>query len=612
MLIKHKLYGLATLAVAALALLVIAMWLSWRSIDALNEAKLQNLRLNNAMLMLRRHEKDFLMRLDDKYAKQFNNEIASFKATAKRLDALLDQQGVNDNSLARMDKDINNYQQLFAKLVAQYHTVGLSPETGLYGSLRNAVHDAEAQVRASGRDDQLAGILQLRRHEKDFMLRLNTKYVDQFNSDFAKLDALLTEDKTRQAMATYKRDFLALVAGQQVIGLTPSEGLTGELRKQVQATEDQFAQISKQLDSIIATAEQSTFWKLLVFVVLIAVVLIVLAVLIVRRLNKQLSGSISVIQRIAADNNLTLKLPQQGKDELTQMGLHFNTMIDGVRDLVSQSKQAVEYLSRATSELSANAEETSTGAKEQLSQTDLVATAITEMGSTIEEIARNTENAAGKAQETNDNAQLGQGQLQSAIARIEQLAGQLENSTVVVDELVQSSNTIGSVLDVIRGIAEQTNLLALNAAIEAARAGDHGRGFAVVADEVRTLAMRTQTSTEEIAGIIKSLQQKTQSIVTLMEDCRSEGLESAAETQKAGSLLNRITEDVTRILDMNTQIAAAIEEQSQVASEVNRNVVVIRDVAEQTSSASQGNAETSAHVAEQAERLAGVISRFTV
>ncbi|WP_417362313.1 methyl-accepting chemotaxis protein [Gallaecimonas pentaromativorans] len=612
MLIKHKLYGLAGLAVGALALLVLGVWWSWQGIDSLNRAKLLNQTLNNKMLLLRRHEKDFLMRLDEKYAKAFASEARDFTDATQRLAKLLNSDGVNDTSLSQLEKDIGNYEALFNRLVDQYRTVGLTPESGLYGSLRDAVHDAEAQVRASGRDDQLAGILQLRRHEKDFMLRLNSKYVDQFNADFAKLNTLLDNDQTRQAMAKYQHDFLALVDGQKVIGLTPNDGLTGELRSQVQATEEQFDQISKQLDKVIDQAQASTFWKLLAFCLFIALALIVLAVLIVRQLNRQLSDSISTMQRIAADCDLTLSLNQDGKDELTQMGGHFNAMMDGVRELVRQSKQAVEYLSRATSELSANAEETSAGSKEQLTQTDLVATAITEMGSTIEEIARNTEMAATKAQETNDNAQQGQRQLQNAIGRIEQLANQLESSTVAVDELVQSSNTIGSVLDVIRGIAEQTNLLALNAAIEAARAGDHGRGFAVVADEVRTLAMRTQTSTEEIDGIIKGLQQKTQSIVTLMEECRSEGLESAAETQKAGGLLTQITQGVNGILDMNTQIAAAIEEQSQVSSEVNRNVVVIRDVAEQTAAASHGNAETSAHVAEQAEELAAVISRFKV
>ncbi|WKE65335.1 methyl-accepting chemotaxis protein [Gallaecimonas kandeliae] len=612
MLIKHKLYGLAALAVAALLLLLAGTWWSWRDIDKLGSAQLLSLNLDKQMLLLRRHEKDFMLRLDMKYPKEFDDTIKAFNGDLTSLKTLLDEQGVESRSLGELESHIQDYSDAFHKLVSQHQTVGLDPESGLYGSLRDAVHAAEASVRAEKRDDLLAAILMERRHEKDFMLRLQTKYVDEFNTDFVKLNALVDSKKVGDDLATYKHDFLNLVAAQQQIGLTPNDGLTGELRQQVQATEQLFENIDKELTQVLADEKASTLWHLVLFALVIALALVVLAVMIVRQLNSQLERSINTMQRIATDCDLTHGLDQDGKDELTQMGRHFNQMMEGVRALVRQSKQAVEYLSRATSELSANAEETSAGSKEQLSQTDLVATAITQMGSTIEEIARNTEQAAVKAQEANENAQLGHRQLQGAINRIEQLAGQLENSTLVVDELVQSAHTIGSVLDVIRGIAEQTNLLALNAAIEAARAGDQGRGFAVVADEVRTLAMRTQTSTEEIAQIIKTLQQKTQSIVSLMEDCRGEGLESAGEAQKAGELLGHITRDVTRILDMNTQIAAAIEEQSQVATEVNRNVVVIRDVAEQTASASHGNAETSAHVAEQAEELAAVISRFKV
>ncbi|EKE77042.1 methyl-accepting chemotaxis protein [Gallaecimonas xiamenensis] len=612
MLIRHKLYGLAFLAVAALLLLLGGTWWSWRSLDTLSQAAGLNQTLNNQMLLMRRHEKDFLMRLDDKYAQAFEKEEHGFEASLDSLSRLLQAEGVDDRELASLKRDIKGYSQVFGQLVAQYRVVGFDAESGLYGSLRDAVHQAEAEVKKSGRHDQLAAILQLRRDEKDFMLRLATKYVDKFDSDFGALNSLLDDKDARQAMAQYQRDFKALVEARKVIGLTPAEGLTGQLRDKVQATEDLFDSISATLASTIEQEKSQTLTSLLIFALVIAGLLITLALLIVRQLNSQLSNSINTMQRIAADCDLTLSLDQNGNDELTQMGGHFNNMMDGVRALVRQSKQAVDYLSRATSELSANAEETSTGSRDQLGQTDLVATAITEMGSTIEEIARNTEMAAVKAKETNDNAQQGYRQLQSTIGRIEQLAGQLESSAMVVDELVQSAHTIGSVLDVIRGIAEQTNLLALNAAIEAARAGDQGRGFAVVADEVRTLAMRTQTSTEEIAGIIQTLQQKTQSIVSLMEDCRGEGLESAADAQKAGALLSAITQDVDRILDMNTQIAAAIEEQSQVASEVNRNVVVIRDVAEQTAAASHGNAETSAHVAEQAEELAAVISRFKV
>ncbi len=211
----------------------------------------------------------------------------------------------------------------------------------------------------------------------------------------------------------------------------------------------------------------------------------------------------------------------------------------------------------------------------------LVATAVTEMVATVDEIANNTHEAANKAEMTLDNAEKGKQGVDSTVAQIDLLSSTLLESENVVQELAKDSDTLGSVLDVIRGIAEQTNLLAINAAIEAAHAGEQGRGFAVVADEVRTLASRTQDSTQEIEAIINSLQTRTKDIVSHMATCRSQGQESAEQAVSAGNMLEEITQDVSTIMEMNSAIATAIQEQSTVASEVNEHVVMIRDVAEQ-------------------------------
>ena len=192
------------------------------------------------------------------------------------------------------------------------------------------------------------------------------------------------------------------------------------------------------------------------------------------------------------------------------------------------------------------------------------------------------------------------------------MSDSLVNASGVVSQLEIDGETIGSVLDVIRAIAEQTNLLALNAAIEAARAGEQGRGFAVVADEVRSLAQRTQESTSEIEGIINTLQQRTQEVVSIMHQCRSQGSESATQATKAGELLGSITLDVQTIMEMSTQIAVAIDEQSQVASEVNKNVVRIRDIAQSASEHAANNAQTSEEVSAQARVLHSAIDKFKV
>ena len=264
----------------------------------------------------------------------------------------------------------------------------------------------------------------------------------------------------------------------------------------------------------------------------------------------------------------------------------------------------------ATNELAKSTSDTSAGMQMQQNETDMVATAVTEMGATINEIASNTENTAAKAEATNKNALSGRSEVQHTVNRIAGLSERLQQATEVVAELEKDSKTIGSVLDVIRAIAEQTNLLALNAAIEAARAGDQGRGFAVVADEVRSLAMRTQESTRQIESIVSGLQGRTNDIVQVMQNCRQQGSESAEQAGVAMKLLSEITADVTNIMDMTTQIAAAIEEQSHVAAEVNKNVVKIRDLSDETFTHSRHNASISEEVAQQAARLRQTVERF--
>jgi methyl-accepting chemotaxis protein len=242
----------------------------------------------------------------------------------------------------------------------------------------------------------------------------------------------------------------------------------------------------------------------------------------------------------------------------------------------------------------------------------MVATAVTEMVATIEEISTNTHEAANKAEATNKNALEGKLGVESTINQIQLLSDSLSASERVVEELAKDSETIGSVIDVIRSIAEQTNLLALNAAIEAARAGEQGRGFAVVADEVRTLASRTQDSTQEIENIINSLQERTKNIVNLMSNCKEQGNESAQQANSAGNKLEEITQDISLIMEMNTTIAAAIEEQSSVALEVNKHVVLIRDVAEQAGKSALQNEAMSEELAQQAQVLHSEVNRFVV
>ncbi|WP_414704041.1 methyl-accepting chemotaxis protein [Pseudomonas sp. UBA2684] len=212
----------------------------------------------------------------------------------------------------------------------------------------------------------------------------------------------------------------------------------------------------------------------------------------------------------------------------------------------------------------------------------MVATAVHEMGLTVQEIARNASSAAQASHSARDEAQQARQVVGQSIGHIEKMSAEIGGAATAVSELAQQVASIDQVLAVIRGISEQTNLLALNAAIEAARAGEMGRGFAVVADEVRTLASRTQSSTDEIQQMIQRLKHGAETAVSSMHAGQAATGTGVEASQRTGQSLGAITEQVEKISDMNTQVAAATEEQSSVTEEINRNVQGIADLAHAT------------------------------
>ncbi|HHQ4652928.1 TPA: methyl-accepting chemotaxis protein [Aeromonas hydrophila] len=617
MLIRHKL--ILNTALVAVAMLVLSgLFLYSNQVSRhLTEAQRNVDGLEIAMLNLRRAEKDFLIRKDPAFVTRFNEVLANFHQLNQTL-------GQDDNlsavqgELTRLDQQMGAYGKAFNDLVAQQQIIGLGPEDGLYGRLRTAVHQVEEGLKQLDEQGLLITMLQLRRAEKDFMLRSDIQYLERFQTlhkDFQQRLATLPEvdrGKLEQASEQYRQDFVALVQGMQVLGLSEDEGLRNEMRGLVHQTEQGFTAVGKHIADELVRQTSHLNTLMLVCGGIIIVLIGIMSMLLGRSIDRPISRVNDTVNRIRQDNDLRLKIELQGADEMAQLAGNLDVMLGGFRHLIGDVKQSVHTLTEAADHLSGNVRRTSEGAARQLQETDMVATASTEMGSTIEEIARNTEQAANNAQTTNNKAMEGRSAVENTVSQIRSLADNLENSSREVAQLQQESETIGSVLDVIRGIAEQTNLLALNAAIEAARAGDQGRGFAVVADEVRSLAIRTQKSTQEIAGIISSLQKQTGNIVGMMATCREQGNSSSEQASMAGELLEQITQDVTHIMDMSTQIAAAIEQQSLVANEVNRNVNNIRDIAQESSLMAEENAKSSHGLTEQAKLLNQAVAKYRV
>lgn len=283
-----------------------------------------------------------------------------------------------------------------------------------------------------------------------------------------------------------------------------------------------------------------------------------------------------------------------------------------LKSTLQHISEASGQLASAAEEMSAITRESSAGIERQSMETDQAATAVNEMTAAVEEVARNAVSASQSTQDSQRSAKVGHERVTQTIASIEKLSATVQQTGIEVEGLAKQAQDIARVVEVIRSIAEQTNLLALNAAIEAARAGEQGRGFAVVADEVRALAHRTQTSTQEIEQMIAKIQTCSSDAVSSMALNRNEALDSLKIAHEAGLAITQITEAITDINDRNLLIATASEEQAHVARSVDQNLISIRDLSIQSSSAAGQTSIASQELSRLAVDLKQIVSKFAV
>jgi len=336
---------------------------------------------------------------------------------------------------------------------------------------------------------------------------------------------------------------------------------------------------------------------------------LIAAWVITRLIVAPLRSVMQVAQRIAA-GDLSATVEVTRRDEIGQLMQSMQQMGAGLSAIVSGLQAGIEQLASSAQSLSAVTEQTNLEVSSQKEETEQVATAMNQMTATVHDVARNAEEAALAAQTADDKVESGQQVVRQSMARIEQLADSATSASSSIESLSAEIQNIGTVLEVIKSVAEQTNLLALNAAIEAARAGEQGRGFAVVADEVRALARRTQQSTEEIERLVSALRSAAYSSVQQIQSSGELVKLAVSDALQTESALGSIAAAVSLIQQMNQQIAAAAEEQSSVAEEINRSVTSIRASADQSSIAMRGNAASSVELAQLGSELRGMVGHF--
>ena len=428
-------------------------------------------------------------------------------------------------------------------------------------------------------------------------LGVSTEHVDRTVADMKdRFDALVEKSSAQM------KDILRKEA----------DALGSRLQATVGAVRDQNARAGEAVTRTMEDAAGtlvSTQWAVLAVVGVL--ILAGLCAFFVLRLGMPLAAVATAMKNIAAgDGDLAQRLPVHGNDEIARLAKSFNQFVTTLEELVLGVRDTASELAAAGTQLSQSCTNTQGKMQQLRGETDQVATAITEMAATAQEVARTVEGAAHAAQESDTLSREGGAVVGEVVASIGQLSGGMDQVAKVVGKLAADSQSIGRILEVVRGIASQTNLLALNAAIEAARAGEYGRGFAVVADEVRTLAARTQESTEEIQRMIRELQAGSTSAVEVMETGRGLVQASVSRAEAAGEALQSITQATATISGLNQQIANAAEEQASVTEEVTHSVDRIRHQAEQTVTATQQDAAATERIATLLGQLEKFVGRF--
>tara|TARA_B100001245_G_scaffold234957_1_gene221663 strand:+ start:13224 stop:15095 length:1872 start_codon:yes stop_codon:yes gene_type:complete len=605
------------LLVSALGLIVLGLMTAnyLREQDGLTAVRQDLDGLEIGILSLRRDEKDFLARLDSSYADKFSTDYARVTRMIETIREHTRVQGIDAGELNNLSQALQHYKASFDAIVATYTEVGLTPTTGLYGSLRDAVHQVEKSLEVHSDYELLYHMLMLRRHEKDFMLRHDLKYTDRFAEQIRLTTDLLTErgyQDIQPLMDNYQQDFLALADGLKRIGLDQNQGLRGEMRDAVHSTDGYLTSLYTQTRSNLDAVKASAGRVLVITLSLIIVIMMVVSKLISASICRPVVGITSRIREISKDMDLSQQVPHSARDELGSMAKSFNHMVSNLRSTVEDVLSSSGRVDQSAVTLHGVTASLSSVTDEQQRELDNTLKDVDALLGAVSQVAGNANKAADAVSGVRVEIRTGKGVADEARDAMETLSEDIASTSTAVDQLQQDSQSIAEILGVISSIAEQTNLLALNAAIEAARAGEQGRGFAVVADEVRTLANRTQESTTSIGVTLEQFRKGTEQVVGTVERTQKQSAIGMEKSGESAAILDRIHEAIVSINALNAEVASASDQQTKVAGSIGGNIRNIHQLTQRCGSEVENARRESDDLRSLARGLSEGIKKFRI
>ena len=571
--IKRKLLILLAAVIFALLLLLTTTSYFNGQITQLKKLKHDVQQLNIYSLQLRRNEKDFILRKDMKYLEEFSKNNLLLVKQLKDIE--LQNKSINaDIHIIKLANSFAKYNETFTQLTQLMAIKGLDKNSGKYAQLRSATHQLEQAFTAQGDLASHVLLLTMRRHEKDYMLRSDEKYLEKLTLTIQQLTARFTDNSNITALiSNYQNAINTYAQINRKIGLSPTQGLMAKMRT---ATHDAEALLKVSVTNATNYINKKETVATAISFSLFIIISAALAIFIFKLINiviLPIKNAVASIESLVKSRDFSLQIPKETDDE-------FGEVVDAVNRFIKFTHKmnlAVEDLQSVSMQVEKNAQLTESDLVEQSAQCEQISAATIQLDASALEIAQNIQLTTDTAQAISTQVSLNKTQLDQLSSSLSDNADELVNSSADISMLKTKCQAIGGFISEITSIAEQTNLLALNAAIEAARAGEQGRGFSVVADEVRSLADRTQSSTNQITEIINELQSLTNHAVTQVEQCKDSSLANLSHIETSCTTLTDVMSYVETINQMTVTISAATQEQTSAIHEIAMSMTNIKD-----------------------------------